>query len=182
MKVWPNWVDLVVITLFITFCYNGFGRGFLGEVFHLIGSVVATTLTINYAGFLTRWIVNWLPLPPEKVAVVVFWLLFLILMLSMRWLIKRLNQLMHWERLHWFIQGVGLFLGGVRALWWSGFILITCVSSGFSFLQESVEQKSVLGPRLVGISRTTFERVSDRFPGAQYRGESPVPPLDILLR
>ena len=182
MKVWPNWIDLIIVTLFITLCYNGFGRGFLGEVFYLVGAVVSTTLAINYAGFLKGWIVKWVPVTPEKVGVIVFWLLFVTLMLGMRWLIKRMSELMRWERLHWFIQGIGLFLGGVRALWWSGFILVVCVSSGFNFLQESVEQKSVLGPRLVGISRTTLQRVSDRFPGAQYREESLVPPPDLLLR
>lgn len=182
MQVWPNWIDLIIVTLFMTLCYNGFGRGFLGEIFYLVGAVVATTLTINYTGFLKGCIVKWIPFPPEKVAVVVFWLLFVILMLSMRWIIKRVSELMRWERLHWFIQGVGLFLGGVRALWWSGFILIVCASSGFSFFQESVEQKSVLGPRLFGISRGAFEQVSNRFPGAQYREETLVPPFDNLLR
>jgi uncharacterized membrane protein required for colicin V production len=174
---WPNWVDLLIVTLVFKACYNGFVRGIATEALHLIGVVSLTVLTLNYGGVVATWLMPWVSWPPSLVALIGFWGLFAMLWLTMRLVIRRVTELLKWERVHWVIQGVGLFLGGLRGLWWTGFLLVVFISSGLPFLVTSVEQGSVLGPGLLKAARTTVVQVADRFPGAQRRGAVPVPPL-----
>ncbi len=178
MSVWPNWVDLVIVTVIFRACYVGFARGLVAEFFQCIGAVCVTCLTVNYAKFLTAWLRPWIVwADPTIAAFVIFWLLFLALILLVRQLLKLLRAVVKWERVHWFIQGVAIVLGGLRGLWWAGFLMIVFVSSGFVYLQASVEERSVLGPRLLGISREYLERTANQFPGAVHRSKTFVPPL-----
>ena len=157
--------------------YNGFGRGFLAELLNLIGAVAITALTVNYADMVAGVLRPWMPLPPPATAVVGFWGLFLILWYAARAARKRVAKVIKWERFNWFIQGMGLLLGGLRGLWWAGFILLVLSTSGYSFLLESVGKKSVLAPRLLNSFRISLEQTGNRFPGAKLRGAVPVPPL-----
>ena len=178
MTTWPNWVDLIVITLLVRGCYIGFARGLLTELLYLSGAVCVTVLTVNYAQMVTDWLKPWLSwVNPTLATSIVFWLLFLITLFMVHQLIKALTSLMKWEQVNWFLQGIGVGLGGFRGLWWSGFLLIVLVSSGVTYLQASVEERSVLGPRLATLSRETLERVADRFPGAEHRAKVLVPPI-----
>lgn len=177
---WPNWVDLVIVITFWAACYNGFGRGFLAELFNLISAVSIAVLTINFAGMATGALSPWIPLSPPVTTLAVFWGLFLILWYATRLIRKRVAELIKWERFNWFIQGMGLFLGGLRGLWWAGFLLLVLVSSGYDFPKESVEHKSVLAPRLLASFRGSLEQIGNRFPGARLRTDTPVPPIRPL--
>jgi len=172
---WPNWVDLVVVIVLLRTCYSGFGRGFLTELLNLAGVISVTAITVNYWHTLTKRLQPWLWIDPAYAPLVVFWLIFLTMALGLRWVLARVGDVIKWERLHWTIQGLGLILGGLRGLWWAGFILIVLTASGFAYLRDSVEARSVLGPRLVEIARGSMGRIADRFPGASGRGEAFVP-------
>ena len=174
---WPNWIDLIIVTIIWGMSYNGFGRGFLAELLNLIGAVAITALTVNYAELVTGVLRPWIPLPPPVMAVGGFWGLFLILWAAVRAVRKRVANVIKWERFNWFIQGMGLLLGGLRGLWWAGFILLVLSASGYPFLLESVEKKSVLAPRLLNSFRISLEQAGNRLPGATLRGATPVPPL-----
>ena len=177
MTQWPNWIDLIVVTVVFKACYNGFGRGLLTELLNLLGVLGVTLTVLNYWRVPAGWLRPWAPLPPYILDVLVFWTMFLALVFVMHVILRRVTELVRWERLHWLIQGIGLFFGGLRGLWWAGFLLIVFTSSGLSFLRESVETQSVLGPRLLELSRTSVEQLLDRFPGAEYRGTPLVPPV-----
>ncbi len=177
MSTWPNWVDLIILTVVFRACYVGFGRGLLTELLTLCGAVSATALTLNYARALMKWIEPWWRWDRTVGAFLTFWLLFLTCALTFRVVIRRLTQVIKWERLHWAIQGLGLVLGGLRGLWWSGFMVIALVSSGLVYLRDSVETRSVLGPPLAGLAQQTLRQVADVYPGAQGRGETLIPPL-----
>ena len=174
---WPNWVDLLIITLFLRTCYSGFGRGFLAEVLNLLGAVTVTVVAVNTWSPLARWLKPWLQMKPTLGTFIVFGLLFLGTLVLVRMGINRLTELIKWERLHWAIQGLGMILGGLRGLWWAGLILLICASSGFGYLRESVETESILGPRLVGLSREGLGRIADRFPGSQSGRRVLIPPM-----
>ena len=176
MTTWPNWVDLIIVTLVLRACYNGFGRGILAELLSLIGAVSVTALTVNYTETVKGKLGSWLWFNPSVNAFLVFWGLFLILLFAVRLLLRRVTEVLKWERVSWLTQGIGMVLGGVRGVWWSGFIILALSSSGFSYLQESVEHRSLLGPRLLELSQANLERIADQFPGAQGRGETLIPP------
>ena len=177
---WPNWVDLIIVTAFWTACYNGFGRGFIAELCNLITAVAVTILTLNFSGLVTAALSPWVPLSPPVTALAVFWGLFLTLWYAGRIIRKRISEVIKWERFNWFIQGAGLFLGGVRGLWWAGFVLLVLTSTGYDFMKESVEKKSVLAPRLLTAFQVSLEQIGDRFPGARLRTNTPVPAVRPL--
>ena len=174
---WPNWVDLIIVTILLRTSYNGFGRGLLTELLSLAGAVSVTVLAINYSNLVTQWVKPWVWFDVTVAGFVVFLGLFLILIFGVHLIIRRLTEVIKWERLHWAIQGLGLMLGGLRGLWWSGVILAVLTSSGVAYLQESVEKRSVLGPRLSQTALESLERIADRFPGASHRGLVLIPPL-----
>lgn len=174
---WPNWVDLVIVIILLRTSYNGFGRGLLTEILSLAGAVCATIFTINYVNLVTRWVSPWVWFNQTVAGFIIFIALFLILIFVVHVVIRRLTEVIKWERLHWAVQGLGLMVGALRGLWWSGVILTVLTSSGVIYFQESVEQRSVLGPRLAQMARAHLEQIADRFPGASLRGPALIPPL-----
>lgn len=182
MTTWPNWVDLVVVTILLRTSYNGFGRGLVAELLSLAGAISATVFTMNYARVVTQAVSPWIWFDATVAGFLIFVGLFLILIAAVHAIMKRLTEIMNWERLHWAIQGIGLMLGALRGLWWSGVIVVVLTASGVVYLQESVEKRSVLGPHLVSVARESIGRIADRFPGASLRGPVLVPPLRPTAR
>ena len=177
MTTWPNWVDLIVITVTLKMCYSGYLRGVVTEVLYLLGAVTVTFLAVNYWGLVAGTLRSWVGFPPHLLAPVVFWVLFLMTWVATRIVLRSLIGLMKWERLHWLVQSIGLVLGGLRGLWWSGFLLLIFTTSGFVYLQQSVEERSIVGPRVLAASRTCLEQLADRIPGGALRGAVLVPPV-----
>ena len=147
------------------------------ELLRLIGAVAVTLVVVNYAGVVGGWLRPWWRIDAVLAAFLVFWGSFVIAMFVMNRLLGSAAQLITWEHSHWLTRGIGLLLGALRGLWWSGLILLALSSSGFFYLQESVEERSLVGPRLLAIAHDTLERLSDSFPGAHHRGPSLLPPV-----
>ncbi len=146
------------------------------ELLRLIGAVVVTLVVVNYASVVGGWLRPWWRIDAVLTVFLVFWGCFVVSLFIMNRLLGYATQLTTWERSHWLTQGIGLLLGALRGLWWSGLILLALSSSGFMYLQESVEERSLLGPRLLAITHDTLEQLSDSFPGAQHRGPTLIPP------
>ena len=180
MTTWPNWVDLIIVIILLRTCYNGYGRGVLAETFNLLGAVSATVVTINYWDLVAGWLRPWLWIEPTLANFLVFSGFFLMLIFLVHVILRRITELVKWERLHWVTQGLGLILGGLRGLWWSGVLLLILTASNVTYFQNSVEERSVLGPHLVELSRENLQRVVERFPGAPLKGrEVFIPPMKL---
>ena len=178
MNKWANWVDLIILIIVLRTCYSGFVRGFFSELLTVVGLVSVTSLCVNYAGFVITWLRPWIGwADPVLISFIVFWALLFGSLFLVHLLIKFMTTFLKWEKVHWFIQGLGITLGALRGLWWSGLLILAFVSSGFPYLRTSVEDRSVLGPRLLTLSHEWFERVADGFPGAEYRSKPILPPL-----
>lgn len=175
---WPNWVDLIVLTILFTASYNGFRRGLTCELLNLVGAIVVTVLTVNYFNLVFSRLRPWVgSASPILIGQVVFWGFFLMLRVGVRLTINFLTRFLKWEPVHWLLQGMGMVLGVVRGLWWAGFCLLVLSGSGVVYLRESVERRSVSGPRLVVVARDSLEWVTDRAPGVAYRTQTLVPPM-----
>ena len=177
VTVLPNWVDLIILTILFIRSYRGFYGGVLTEFFKLIGLVSVTAATVNYASVVTEWLSPWLVFGPVVSALIVFWLIFLGGCFLVYRLLSLVSKLVKWERLHWTTQIIGLVFGALQGLCWAGLILLILTTSGFVYLQESVEQRALLGSRLLPITRESVQRISERFPGAQHRLQTLVPPI-----
>jgi uncharacterized membrane protein required for colicin V production len=172
-EVWPNWIDLIIVTLVWAACYAGFGRGILAELLNLVGAVVVTIVTVHGASAVALWVKRYGPMGEALIELLAFWVVFFVVWSAMRILRSRIAEVLQWNRPHWLTQGLGLVAGGVRGVWWAGFIVLVLSSSGFGFLHQSVSQGSVFGPRLLSVFQTGLTELSGRFPGA--------PPPDARL-
>ena len=177
METWPNWVDLLIVTFCLRGCYVGFSRGILTELLNLAGLASVTSFTLNYAGVCSAWLLASFPLPVLPTRFVVFWLVFLVLLLAVRLLIRFVGQLAKWERLNWMVQWSGCVLGALRGLWWAGIMVVALASTGFAAAHASVEAHAVLGSRLLPVAASVLEQVADWFPGAQSRGQELFPAI-----
>jgi uncharacterized membrane protein required for colicin V production len=176
--VWPNWVDLLIVTIVLRASYIGFSRGILSELLDTVTLVGITALTVNYGEAIGRGLQGQFALNPVVMTCIVFWGFFLSLILIARAIFRRLTAILgKWEPIHWMLRWVGMLIGAGRGLWWAGFLLIALTTSGFTYLQESVEVRSLLGSRMIGIARHTLERVADYVPGATQRSEQLMPPV-----
>jgi uncharacterized membrane protein required for colicin V production len=150
----------------------------LTELLNLIGAISVTALCVNYVSVVAEWVRPWLAwIQPTLLTFIVFVILFLGLLFLVHRLLRLLSEFVKWERLYWVFEMLGLLLGCLRGLWWATLILLMFVSSGVDYLRLSVEERSVIGPRLLPKSREIFERVVDCYPGSQNQGKTLVPPM-----
>jgi len=163
--VWPNWVDLVVVTIFLRACYGGFGRGFLGECLLLLGLVTATAFACNWHTDLAQFVLPWWWGDPALLELMVYFGLFVGLLFAAHLLTRKITDFVQWGRLHWLLESLGILLGAVRGLWWGGIVLLTLLSLGIPYLSGSVLERSVLGPHLLELGRPVITSVVDRYPG-----------------
>lgn len=180
MILWPNWVDLLIVIVVFRACYVGAARGVAAEALSLIMAIGVTGMTLRYSSDVTTALSSGLPKLPglaSYLPLAVFWGLFVILLFCGRMVVEWLMRWLKGERIHWLTHSLGLFLGGARGLWWSGFLLLVLMSSGIAYLQESVETRSVLGPRFLRLSHSAVERVLSQFPGTQNSSTLLIPPI-----
>ena len=179
---WPNWVDLIVIIIVFLSSYNGFVRGIITEVLYGVGAMAVTVAAINWWPVASGWLQGRLPVNPAILAPFVFWGVFIFALTLVKLALRRVAEVVKWERVHWLIQGIGMVLGGARGLWWAGLFTLALTTSGFDFLHTSVVDRSVLGPRLMYLFREAVIIVSDHAPGAEHRTRDLIPPFNDLPR
>lgn len=177
---WPNWVDVIIVTIVIRTSYVGFSRGILSELLDIAVLISITVLTINFGEAISRGIREQAAVDPVLVTYIIFWAFFLSLIVMARAVFRRLTAIIgKWEPIHWMIRWIGMLIGAGRGLWWAGVVLVALTSSGFVYLRDSVETRSLLGSRMVGVARQTLEHVADYFPGATQRSEHLMPPVVV---
>ena len=176
--VWPNWVDLVVLSVVVRTSYSGFHRGPLAEFFSLFGLVSATACSCFFYAPVADMLQPWLPMPATLLRFLTFLaLLILSTVILMRFAARKLTELIKWDRMHWLAQLVGLVLGAVRGLWWCGLILLLALGARWSYLQQSILERSLSGARLVEASNQAFLNVTSLYAGGATI-EHPVPALE----
>ncbi len=175
MTILPNWVDLVVVSLIFINGYIGLGRGLFTELLNLAGAITATVIAVNYARLVIDPLQQVLHSNSVLASFVVFWGFFLIVVILVHMVTRRLAHLLKWEPFHWFLRGLGLLLGGARGVWWAGVLLMAMNASGMLYLQESIQDRSVIGPHLLSVSRERLDAFSNFIPGRKFGEGSPFP-------
>ncbi len=177
---WPNWVDLVIITLVLRACYVGFGRGFLTELISLGGVVTSTAIAVNFHGPIFQQLTPWWHFDPAALDFTCFLLLLFVSLFIIHLILRKLSAILKWERIHWLIQGMGMVCGGVRGLWWAGLVVLLMLALGLPYLTASVRERSLFAPQLEKMSFEAIRSVADRFPGHASRTVA-IPTLTLRL-
>ncbi len=171
MTTWPNWLDLIIVTIVLRGCYRGYSRGVLTELLSLVGAVSVTALTVNYGEVIAHRLLQWFQFDPTVATFLLFWLIFLSAALAVRFVLKHITELIAWERLHWVGQMIGLVLGAARGFWWSAVIVVALSSAGIEQLKGSVES-SLLGAPYSEMAHRMLEEASSYVPGASARRDN----------
>jgi len=162
----PNWVDLVILILVIRGCYVGFEYGVVTALLQLLGAVSATALSINFGPSFWALVKPWFPIKSSVGAFVVFWFSFAVFAFLISHLVRRIAGLMKWERLNVVLQGAGLICGSLRGWWWSAVLLVGLSSSSIPSLQESAEQRSLIGIQFMPGAREMLRQAIEFFPAS----------------
>ena len=174
----PNWVDLFVILIpLVRTCYVGFIRGMVAECMSTAGLVSATALACNYHERLASTLAPWWRWSFNSLD----FLIFLGLLTVGSWVFvclvaRTLSRVISSNASHGTLQGLGIICGGIRGMWLAGLALALLLATGAPYLGQSIEERSLFGPRLLGLSRGTLEWVANRFPGHADRTVL-IPPL-----
>ena len=163
---WPNWVDLVLLTLLLRTCYIGFRRGFLVELVSVIAVVSATALACNFYDVIAKFLSPWWWFSPAALNFTSFVLLLLVGAVFLASLIVRLfARFLQESQLRRTLPGVGLVLGGVRGVWWSGVLVSIVLAMEHPYLTASIRERSILSPQLVKVTQQSLRWITDRYPG-----------------
>lgn len=174
----PNWVDCFVILIPLArTCYSGFVRGVVAECLSFAGLVSATVLACNYHEPLAKTLAPWWLWSFNLLD----FLAFLGLLAVGSWVLVRLvartlSRVITWNAIHWTLQGLGIICGGIRGIWLVGVALALLLATGVPYLGQSIEERSLFAPRLLGLSQQSLEWVANRFPGHANRTVL-IPPL-----
>ncbi len=136
-----------------------------------------TVFTCLLSGGFVEWLRPWWAFDPQGLEKVGFVGVFLILMLLVGLLVRRIAGWMAHERSHWINQSAGMALGAVRGAWWAGLIVLLMLSFQHPYLTQSITERSLVAPHLVHASRTTLRWITDQVPGLTTQAAKP-----LLLR
>ena len=150
----------------------------LAEFLHLVGIVGVTILACTFHSSVTRVLAPWVVVVDRDTLDFISFLA----LLALGWVIvvqcgvRALAKSLAGNQSGLSVPGLGLLVGGARGLWWAGLALLVLLSTGVPYLARSIQERSLLSPRLVTVSRTTLARLVEWTAGA--RAEGPlIPPL-----
>ncbi len=140
--------------------YIGLSRGFSVELFKIIGAIASVILSLLYYKIAGEWVArnSFLSLPTANflaISVIIFALLFIFRILRIL-----LFKVLHLELLCVFLErSGGVILGVARSLIWASLLLFVLTLPPITYLRESVEARSLVGPYVKQISAKIVELV-----------------------
>ncbi|MBP7216433.1 MAG: CvpA family protein [Candidatus Omnitrophica bacterium] len=155
-----NWVDILVVVLFLRILSMGLKTGFLHELFKTLGTVAAIYVSLHYFSQLTDACFKAVPgakeaLPVEFLDFVSFLVLAIAGYCSFVILRIALNRFLKVEAVDTLNRWGGLAVSVVRALLVSALVIFGLAISTIGYLKGSA-QNSYLGARLFPVAPSTY--------------------------
>lgn len=155
-----NWVDIVVVILYLRISYIAFRSGLPVEFFKLLGTILAIYFALHYYTNFSNWIDQRLPVARGKAPLQFLdFLCFLILVILgylifvlFRSIFYRTIKMEAVPRLH---KWGGLVLGLARGYLLAGLIIFMLVISTIGYLKNSTS-RSYLGKQLFKVAPDTY--------------------------
>lgn len=153
-----NWVDILIISLFIRICYIAFKNGLYSECLKMLGTVTATYLALHYYTRLTNFLVEDLSLqviPPVFLDFLTFFLLAALGYLFFMLLREVFSRFIKTEAGSLVSKWAGLIVGALRACLFVSLVLYVLVVSSITYFAESVN-RSYLGRTCFKVAPATY--------------------------
>ena len=179
---WPNWVDLVIVTYVIRGCYVGFDRGLLAELLHALGLIAATSVACNFHEWVAKQALQWWFFDSSWLYFWCFWGLLLGTFLIVRLVLRRLLELFASKGPQVVSRAGGGLIGAARGGWWGGLTLALFLSLNLPYLSDSIQDRSIFAPQFLSIIHRSVRWSADIAPGHDRRRQLvPAVKLTIVL-
>jgi len=155
-----NWVDFLVIIIFLRIIYTAFNNKFPLELFKLLGIVTALYLSLHYYTSLVDLITQHNPATKDRIPLRFFdFISFLVLAIigylvfvGLRFVFERFIELEIYPVLN---KILSLIVGASRAFLLTGLLVFTLVISSVSYLKNSVRE-SYSGRQMFVVAPNTY--------------------------
>lgn len=139
--------------------------------------MAVSVFTCRFSSVLVEQLRPWWPLRPQGLEIGGSVGLFLVLMMLVGWLVRRMAGWVADERAHWISHSAGMIVGVVRGTWWAGMMVLFMLSFQQAYLTQSITERSSLAPSLSRVARTSLQWATDRLPVSAAQPAKP-----LLLR
>lgn len=137
-----NWVDVLVIIVFLRSIYIGLKRGLIVEFFKLLGVIVAIVVSFHYYSHIADFLNAKSPLPLDLADFVSLLFLSALIIVLFKFIRDGFNVLVKAEVKSFFDKFAGFILSLLRAFSLSSLTLIILFSTNLDYLKSSVNDSS----------------------------------------
>ena len=109
-----NYLDYTIIILVSIFTIKGLFKGFIHEVFGLVGLIASLVLATKLMGGVSDWIAGIADIPPTLNAVLGFIIVFFLVMLISQLVIHMAQKVVKWALLGWADKLAGALSGFLK--------------------------------------------------------------------
>ncbi|MFH1360330.1 MAG: CvpA family protein [Candidatus Omnitrophota bacterium] len=171
-----NWVDLIIVSIFARAIYVGTKRGFIVEIFKLIGVFFGLLITLHFFGSLASFLEKSIQLPKGASHFVAYLALGGITILVFKFARDTFMTLFRIEAHSVFDHWGGLVLSFLRALLLCSLLMVFLRVLDIGYFSRNTE-KSFLGSRLVTVAPRVYEGtffgfISKFFPAEELNKEA----------
>ena len=159
-----NSIDVTILIILGFFCIKGFFRGFIMEIFTLVGLVLAYVIAIRQMNSLASLINNMVRLPELVATTLSFFLIFILVVLFCRWIAGALRKITRWTLLGWIDRGGGILFGLFK-----GALVVSLLALLVSLIptsqgMETEEENSLLFRPARSVAPAVFNFIKHTFP------------------
>ena len=109
-----NYLDYTILTLVAIFTVKGLFKGFIHEVFGLVGLVLSLILATKLMGKVSDWIAQFADIPPTLNTALGFIIVFVAVMLCCQFIIHFTQKVVKWVLLGWVDKLAGAVSGFLK--------------------------------------------------------------------
>lgn len=169
-----NWIDVIVVILFVRMGYVGYQRGLGAELAKLVGAVVGFFIGFRWYLGLGSFLAGWSFLSVEwsnalMMVVLVFLGYFLVTRAFL--VVEKLVQISYQPKI---TKMGGLVAGLLRAGFVSSVVLVICQQLPSPYLAASIEERSLTGSRIARVAPAVYD-AAKQLGSHLWAGVRPVP-------
>lgn len=160
-----NWVDVFVVIIVLRTTYVAAKDGFSHEIFPLIGIFLVTVFSLHYYQVIGGALRTRFQIIPESIADFVCFLgISVISIIIVRILKVLLDKIVKVQWHSGLEKGGGVICGLARSLMTASIILLALNMMPLSYFDRSINEKSLIGKKVMGIGPAIYGKVAHMLP------------------
>lgn len=159
-----NFLDLIILLPIVYFAYQGFRRGFIKEVFGIIGIILAVYITFEYMGVISRVLAPYVE-DRDHATIITGIITFILIIIGVQLVGFALERFIDVVQLGILNKFVGMIFAGLKmAILISATLLLL---AGMGVPSEETTSRSVSYPVVIYIAPAAFDVVATMIPGTE---------------